>query len=201
MFFGEGETLLRLFDEFAELQAKPHKTADEQQLLDLCLHGVSEPTVSNVPFSHLVNTYQASLKNPDRTLATISRSEYADIASKQAPIIRRELAYIDNWLQQWAPDQVKFELSQQIRKADFNENEVKLFTGLAKKFVQAPANADGQWFHAALYELKDELGMQPADVFSALYRLLIGKTHGPRAGYFLSILPQDWLLARLTFKS
>ena len=43
--------------------------------------------------------------------------------------------------------------------------------------------------------------MQPADVFSALYRLLIGKTHGPRAGYFLSILPQDWLLARLTFKS
>lgn len=132
LFFGEGETLLRLFDEFAELQAKPHKTADEQQLLDLCLHGVSEPTVSNVPFSHLVNTYQASLKNPDRTLATISRSEYADIASKQAPIIRRELAYIDNWLQQWAPDQVKFELSQQIRKADFNENEVKLFTGLAK---------------------------------------------------------------------
>lgn len=201
LFFGEGETLLRLFDEFAELQAKPHKTADEQQLLDLCLHGVSEPTVSNVPFSHLVNTYQASLKNPDRTLATIGRSEYADIASKQAPIIRRELAYIDNWLQQWAPDQVKFELSQQIRRADFNENEVKLFTGLAKKFVQAPANADGQWFHAALYELKDELGMQPADVFSALYRLLIGKTHGPRAGYFLSILPQDWLLARLTFKS
>lgn len=200
LFFGEGETLLRLFDDFAALQAKQDRTPDEQHLLELCLEDVNEPTVSNVPFSHLVSTYQASLKDAEQTLAIIGRSEYADTAAQQADTIRRELAYIDNWLKHWAPDEVKFDLAEQIQKADFTEDEVKLFALLAQKTAGAPADADGQWFHMELYELKDQLGMQAKDMFSALYRLLIGKTHGPRAGYFLSILPRDWLLARLRFE-
>ncbi len=197
LFFGEGETLLRLFDEFAELQAKQDRNASEQQLLDLCLLHVDQPVVSNVPFSHLVNTYQASLRDADLTLQTIARSEYAETAEKQADIIRRELAFIDTWLAQWAPDEVKFALTEQIEKGSFSENEVKLFAMLAEKVAAAPADADGEYFHLALYSLKDETGMQPKEMFSALYSLLIGKTSGPRAGWFLSILPRDWLVSRL----
>lgn len=197
LFFGEGETLLRLFDDFAALLAKPDKSADDQQLIDLCLHGVDAPTVSNVPFSHLVNTYQASLKDPELTLRTIERSEHADTAGAQADTIRRELAFIDTWLQRWAPEEMKFELAESFKRDDFSEREVTLFTLLAQKIADAPTDADGQFYHLALYSLKDELDMQPKEIFSALYRLLIGKTSGPRAGWFLSILPRDWLLARL----
>lgn len=197
LFFGEGETLLRLFDDFAALQAKPDRTASEQQLLELCLLHVDAPVVSNVPFSHLVNTYQASLKDPALTLRTIERSEYASTAATEAKTIRRELAFIDRWLQQWAPDEVKFELVTQPQQGDFNEDEVRLFTILAEKVAAAPADADGEYFHLALYAAKDELDMQPKDAFSALYRLLIGQSKGPRAGWFLSILSRDWLIRRL----
>jgi lysyl-tRNA synthetase class I len=38
-------------------------------------------------------------------------------------------------------------------------------------------------------------------MFGALYRLLINKSSGPRAGWFLSILPRDWLLDRLNLKA
>ncbi len=197
LFFGEGETLLRLFDDFAALLAKPDKTSDNQQLIDLCLHGVDAPTVSNVPFSHLVNTYQASLKDPELTLRTIERSEHANTAGAQADTIRRELAFIDTWLERWAPEEMKFELAESFAQDDFSEREVALFTQLAQKVADAPIDADGQHYHLALYSLKDELGMQPKEIFSALYRLLIGKTSGPRAGWFLSILPRDWLVCRL----
>lgn len=197
LFFGEGETLLRLFDEFAALQAKLDRTSEEQQLLELCLQGVKQPTVSNVPFSHLVSTYQASLKDPGLTLDIIGRSEHAAVAAAQADTIRRELSYIDNWLKHWAPDEVKFELIENIEPKDFTDEEKRLFAGLADKVAAAPADADGAYYHQALYSLKDELHTQPKDMFSALYRLLIGKSHGPRAGYFLSILPRDWLLKRL----
>ncbi|MBL8122060.1 hypothetical protein JNM87_04910, partial [Candidatus Saccharibacteria bacterium] len=71
---------------------------------------------------------------------------------------------------------------------------------LAEKVAAAPADASGEYFHLALYSFKDELGMQPKDMFSALYRLLIGKPSGPRAGWFLSILPRDWLIARLSLE-
>lgn len=200
LFFGEGETLVRLFDDFAALLAKPDKTADDQQLIELCLQGVETPTVSNVPFSHLVNTYQASLKDPDVTLRTIERSEHAAVATAQADTIRRELAFIDTWLQSWAPEEMKFALVEHVDEASFSDSEKKLFALLTEKITTAPENADGEYFHLALYSLKDELDMQPKEIFSALYRLLIGKTSGPRAGWFLSILPQDWLLARLNLE-
>jgi lysyl-tRNA synthetase class 1 len=61
----------------------------------------------------------------------------------------------------------------------------------------APADADGMWFHGAIYELKDELGLAPKEMFTTLYRAIIGKISGPRAGWFLSILPRDWLVERL----
>lgn len=197
LFFGEGETLVRLFDDFAALQSKTDRSDSEQQLLDHCLLHVSEPVVSNVPFSHLVSTYQASLRDAGQTLRTIERSEYAAIVVDQEQTIRRELQFIGTWLDRWAPDEVKFELAKQIQKDQFSENEVKLFGLLAAKITDAPADADGEWFHLALYSAKEELGLQPKEIFSAIYRLLIGKTSGPRAGWFLSILPRDWLLARL----
>ncbi len=197
LFFGEGEPLIRLFDEFAELQAKEDKTASEKLLLELCLHAVAEPTVSNVPFSHLVASYQAALRDVDTTLAIIGRTEYAETAKQQAAIIRKELRFIDRWLDTSAPEEVKFALREQINKTEFSEIELALFAGLAEKLAGAPADADGSYFHTALYTFKDELSMQPKDMFAALYRLLIGKTSGPRAGWFLSILPRDWLLSRL----
>lgn len=197
LFFGEGETLVRLFDDFAALQAKTERTADEQQLLELCLLHVDEPVVSNVPFSHLVNTYQASLRDPGQTLKTIARSEHAETAGRQGDTIRRELAFIDTWLNRWAPDEVKFSLIEQIQKDSFSENQVKLFNLLAEKVANAPEEADGEYFHLALYGLRDQVDMQPKEMFSALYNLLIGKSSGPRAGWFLSILPRTWLIERL----
>ena len=200
LFFGEGEPLMRLVDEFAELQAKTDKTESDKLLLELCLHGVDEPTVSDVPFSHLVASYQAALRNVDTTLAIIGRTEYAQVAHDQAATIRKELRFIDNWLDTSAPDDVKFALREQVDKAEFSEAELALFAGLAEKVAAAPADADGGYFHTALYTFKDELSLQPKDMFAALYRLLIGKQSGPRAGWFLSILPREWLLARLKFE-
>src|SRR5207245_170809 len=111
------------------------------------------------------------------------------------------LRFIDEWLERWAPEEVKFALRDSIEAGEFTEQERQFFTKLGGKVADAPADADGAWFHNAIYELKDETGLQPKELFSALYRLLIGKTSGPRAGYFLSILPRDWLVARLKLEA
>ncbi|MGB4800618.1 MAG: lysine--tRNA ligase [Candidatus Saccharimonadales bacterium] len=194
--------VVKLMDEYASLAAKQDKTPDEEQLLYICTRGGTEDRmVSRVPFSHLVASYQASLRNPKKTLDVIRRSEYSAVATEDAEIIRRELQFIDAWLDKRAPDEVKFSLREQIGVHEFSENEVKLFAGLAEKVASAPVDADGEYYHLALYSFKDELGMQPKDIFGALYRLLIGKTSGPRAGYFLSILPKEWLLKRLRLEA
>lgn len=191
--------LIQLMDEFAALAAKPddEKTESEKQLLYICTHGQERKTVSRVPFSHLVASYQASLRNADKTLEVIERTEHAQAAAEDAEIIKNELRFIDAWLDKRAPEEVKFSLVETLDVDQFSESEQQFLRRLGEKVAEAPADADGAWFHDAIYTLKDELGLAPKEMFTTLYRALIGKTSGPRAGWFLSMLSRDWLVARL----
>lgn len=200
LYFDPVKSVVQLMDDFAALAAKPEKTESEQQLLYICTRGLDQKTVSRVPFSHLVASYQAALKDVDKTIDIITRTEYADIAREDAQIIRAELKFIDEWLKRRAPEEVKFDLKDTVDPSGFTEQEAVFFNMLADKVSSAPADADGGWFHEAIYECKDASGLEPRTMFSALYRLLIGKTSGPRAGWFLSILPRDWLVNRLKFE-
>ena len=189
--------LIQLMDEFAALAAKTDRTESEEQLLYVCTLGIERKTVSRVPFSHLVASYQASLKDADTTLEVIKRTEHRENAEADADIIRNELKFIDAWLEKRAPEDVKFALAEQVDLNQFSEQEQAFLKALAEKVAAAPADADGAWFHNAIYEFKESMGLQPKEMFTTLYKVLIGKTSGPRAGWFLSTLPRDWLVARL----
>ncbi len=191
------EGVVQLMDDFAALFAKSEKSASEEQLVYLSMRGLDKQTVSRVPFSHLVASYQAALKDADKTIQVIGRTEHADVAREDTEIIREELRFIDGWLQRRAPDDVKFALREDVDPSEFTEQETIFFNLLADKIADAPYDADGGWFHNAIYECKDTTGLEPKTMFAALYRVIIGKTQGPRAGWFLSILPQDWLTERL----
>jgi len=201
LFFSQTDGLVRLIDEYAELLAKPDKTSDDEMLLFVCTSTLQQNTISNIPFSHLVASYQAALRDSNKTLEIIARTEHANIASEQATTIEKELAYIDRWLDTWADEDVKFKLLDDISSVTLDESQRKFLDLLSEKISSAPPEADGTWFHTAIYELKGELELAPKLMFSTLYQVLIGKDSGPRAGWFLSILPRDWLITRLKLKA
>lgn len=197
LYFDTGQTLMKVVDEFSVLLAKSNKTKEEKHLLELCMHKVDKKTVSNIPFSHLVSSYQASLRDAQQTIDVIKRTEHAKTAQEQTDVISSELMFIDRWLDKYAPDEIKFSIVQEVNIEDFNDNQRSFFANLAKKISKAPKSADGEWFHQAIYDLKETTDMTPKQIFSSLYQLLIGKSSGPRAGWFISILPRDWLIRRL----
>ena len=196
LFFDTSETLIKLFDEFSELLSKPNKTNQEIQLVKLCLCGVKEPTVSRVPFTHLFVSYQSSLKDIDKTIEIISRTEYADVAKEDKEIVRQELKFIDSWLERWATEDNKFELTQVVVE-NFSLEQRTYLRNLAGVIEGAPKDADGEWFHKAVYGFKESADLEPKQLFTTLYQALIGKDSGPRAGWFLSMLPREWLITRL----
>lgn len=199
LFFDPVDGVVKLMDEFAALTAKANRSESEEELIYISTRG-QEPTVSRIPFSHLVASYQASLKDTKRTLEVIKRTEYAGLADQEAETIRGELKFIDGWLNFRAPEDVQFELQKTVNKADFSSEEIVYFGKLADKIAQAPDSTDGAWFHQAIYDFKDEIDLPVQELFSSLYRLLINKNFGPRAGWFLSILPRAWLVERLRFE-
>ncbi|HSW85108.1 MAG TPA: lysine--tRNA ligase [Candidatus Saccharimonadales bacterium] len=201
LYFDEQAALIRIVDEFSELLAKPDKTEADNQLIELSMQGIKKPTISSVPFSHLVASYQAALKDKNRTLEIIGRTEHRENTDKQAEIIKKELDFIDHWLNNYAPEDVKFALREDVNSNEFTESEQSFLNKLAGKIDEAPNDADGNWFHTAIYDLKDDSGLEPKQLFETLYKLIIGKTSGPRGGWFLSILPRDWLLKRLRLEA
>jgi lysyl-tRNA synthetase class 1 len=201
LYFDPVEGLVRLMDEFAAFAARTDRNQSEEQLLYISTRGIKHKTVSRVPFSLLVAGYQTALKDPDKTLEIVARSEYAEVVKEDAEIIKVELKFIDAWLEKQAPDSVKFALSDTIDPSEFTDVEKQFFSALAEKITGAPEDANGVWFHQAIYGLKDSLNVEPKVMFSALYRVLINRESGPRAGWFLSILPRDWLLKRLRLEA
>ncbi|MBX4188630.1 lysine--tRNA ligase [Candidatus Saccharibacteria bacterium] len=200
LFFDENDGLIKLFDDFAALLAKEDKTPEDEQLIRVSLGNIPQSTISNIPFSHLVASYQAALRDPEGTMDIIRRTEHKATVEAQEETIRNELKFIDSWLKNWAPDDIKFELSPKPPRI-LSEPEINFLTALAKKIEQAPADADGEWFHKAIYEFKDSSGLAPKQLFTTLYKVIIGQEHGPRAGWFLSILPRDWLIRRLRLEA
>ena len=200
LFFDPINGVIKLMDEFAELLVKPDKTDADRQLIDISTKGIA-PTLSNIPFSHLVASYQAALRNPETTLEVISRTEHSETVRDQAEIIKKELVFIDQWLSEWAPEDVKFDLQDKPDPKAFSDDQRKFLAELADKITTAPADADGEWFHKAIYEFKETQGLQPTELFVPLYKALIGKERGPRAGWFLSTLPREWLVKRLRFET
>lgn len=196
LYFDPEKDVAQLIDNFAELLEKQ----PDSQLVKVSQAG-TRLVVGSVPFSHLVGSYQASLRDLDKTLDVIKRTEHAQMAGKQAEIIKKELAYIDSWLDKWAPDDVKFKLREQIDSSEFSAAEKNFLMTLGKKVAGAPEAADGEWFHKAVYELQTEGGLETKLMFGTLYKALIGQTSGPRAGWFLSILPREWLIKRLKLEA
>lgn len=201
LYFDPVHGVVQLMDEFAAFAAREDRTDSEERLLYIATRGIDKKTVSRVPFSLLVNSYQAALKDVDRTIEIISRTEYAEVAQADAGIIKAELQFIDAWLEKRAPEDSKFALTDMIDAGFFSEDQKAYLNTLADKVAAAPKDADGAWFHQAIYDLKDSSGLPPKQMFATLYQALIGKDSGPRAGWFLSILPRGWLIKRLRLES
>jgi lysyl-tRNA synthetase, class I len=170
----------------------------DKQLLFLCTDGLDQPAVSSIPFSHLVISYQAALCDMVKTVEILRRSsEYARIVDEEEAVIITELGYVSRWLEKWAPESLKFRLTDEVNPDEFSPEQKEYLRRLADDIAEAPAGADGNWFHQAIYAYKESGLLPPRELFTTIYRVLISKDSGPRAGWFLSILPRDWLIERL----
>ena len=201
LYFDETESLMKLVDEYSELLDKKDRTELEDEIIYLSSRGISEKTISNIPFSLLVETFQASLGDVENTLEAIGRTEYVETVKNEADIIRREIDFVSRWLEKWAPEKIKFSPLESVDINNFDELQLAYLRSLSKEIASAPLDADGQWFHNVIYAHKESSRLQPKELFSTLYQALIGKYSGPRAGWFLSILPRDWLVERLSMKN
>jgi lysyl-tRNA synthetase class 1 len=195
--FDEGLGLYNLVDEFAKVQqavaAGEHPEFEQAYLVAVAQ--TVQQTISSVPFGHLVQSYQAARRDVERTLEMLERSGYKAAVAGERDVIVRELKFVTNWLDKYAPESVKFQLQDKLPEVELTQEQQAFLGTLASAVEQDELSAQGM--HDAVYAAAEASKLKPGQAFVSIYRVVLGKDSGPKAGWFLSELDRSWLVARL----
>lgn len=125
-----------------------------------------------------------------------------DEASKAELKLRIE--YAKRWLKDYAPAEYRYEIQAEVPEGakDLNETQKNALRQLLHYIesmdpIAWKVEGSGQAMHTKLHEIKTATAINPKDFFSAIYLSIFGKSFGPKAGWFLSVLDRDFLIKRL----
>jgi lysyl-tRNA synthetase class 1 len=196
LMFDPGLGLYNLIDEFAAAQADPqHEFRDAY---NYAVDGKTHQVISSISFKHLVQVYQAARGDQAEILRILERTGYAAQVKAERDVIIAELPFVKNWLANYAPADVKFSVQQQLpADAALTDEQRSFLTILAAAIEEHTGELDGQAMHELIYAAIAQANLPAPAAFQAIYSVILGQDHGPKAGWFLASLERDWLIQRL----
>jgi lysyl-tRNA synthetase, class I len=149
-----------------------------------------------VPFTHLVTVAQTVGVDTDAAAQMLGRGGYEEAIGYG---LANDLYYARNWAAEWAPESMRVGLldpaeSEQAAAALDDEQREYLREVSAKLQAEMDAGA----IQDVLYSTAIERGLKPKKAFAAVYRVLLGKTSGPKAGPFIAGLGPDQVSERFS---
>ena len=103
--------------------------------------------------------------------------------------------YARVWLEHYAPEEVKYEMVSAIPKGLKLGEKEKEFLLRVSELLERKKEAEV--LQQEIYDLTKKMGLDTKKAFTAIYQVLIGKDHGPKAAWFLLSLPKDKVVERL----
>ncbi len=143
-------------------------------------------------FRDIARLYQ--LPNVD-LFSRLSEIKGSPLTAEEKNIINIRLADAITWVNNYAPDDFTYQLS----TVPFQDIHL---TGVQWKFLNKLADIwenvkDPEKLQSLLFTLAKSLKLDHKKAFGALYSVVLGKDHGPRAGWMLKQFPKDAVLDRL----
>ena len=151
-----------------------------------------------VPFNHLVVVAQTVGGDVEAAAEMLRRGGYAEAAEDREKLAR-DLSYARNWAESWAPESMRLGLldPEESREAAAGlDDEQRAY--LREVSEKLAPEMDGEAVQALLYSTAIGRGLKPKRAFAAVYRVLLGKTSGPKAGPFIARLPDERVRERLS---
>jgi lysyl-tRNA synthetase class 1 len=187
----EGDTIPVLYDQYDKLaEGYWAGTKDDYARLFEMIHpGRKVPGKSTLPrFSQVAFAVQMPHLDIDKEFPDADKTELQERAE-----------YARKWLAEYAPEKFVFKLQDDFPEAaqKLSDIQKKALRTLKAYIESAPAMPSGEDLHHFLHGLKESEPIEPAKLFSAIYLLFLAKSMGPKAGWFLSVLPRDFVLKRL----
>jgi len=151
-----------------------------------------------VPFAHLVTVAQTVGEDVDAAARMLRRGGYGE-ATRDMDKLAQDLRYARNWAGEWAPESMRLGLlapAASQEAASRLDDEQRAY--LREVSARLGAEMDGDTVQDVLYTTAIERGLKPKRAFAAVYRVLLGKSSGPKAGPFIAGLTLDQVTERFS---
>ena len=126
--------------------------------------------------------------------ADMEGAEYESARTDVKDRLDSRLVNVENWLERYAPEFVKFNVQKELPHVEINEKQ-ELFLGKVADMLEK-SNYNSQELHDEMYLILKELGLKPQKAFQAIYKVIIGKKQGPRAASFVLSLDKNFVIKR-----
>jgi len=196
----EGDTIPVLYDLYDKLALGYRETKDDDyaRLFEfihperkLPPEDVFLPRFSQIAFL----TQMPHLKIEEEA----ARLKGAPLTDADMQELSERAEYAQYWIQQCAPEKFVFTLQQTLPDAakDLSHAQRQALKVVYNFIENADGMPSGEDIQQKLHSIKEEMSIQPSELFSALYLAFLGKTYGPKVGWFLSVLDKNFVLKRL----
>jgi lysyl-tRNA synthetase, class I len=149
-----------------------------------------------VPFTHLVTVAQTLGEDTEAAARMLRRGGYEEAIGDG---LADDLYYARNWATEWAPESMRLGLLDPVESeqaaATLDDEQREYLREVSDKLRP---EMDGEAIQDVLYSSAIERGLKPKRAFAAVYRVLLGKTSGPKAGPFIAGLTLDQVRERFT---
>jgi lysyl-tRNA synthetase, class I len=151
-----------------------------------------------VPFAHLVTVAQTVGDDVDTAAQMLRRGGYGEVA-EDVDKLAQDLRYARNWAAQWAPESMRLglldeEASREVA-AGLDDEQRAYLREVSEKLGP---EMDGEAVQDVLYSTAIGRGLKPKRAFAAVYKVLLGKTSGPKAGPFIAGLGMEMARERFS---
>jgi len=146
-------------------------------------------------FRDIANYLSQGLSEKE-VLEKMEKAKGGKIDESEIEILHERIKYAKVWLQDYAPNEYRFEMTEEVPEAakKLSEEQKKYLSEVVKLFDN---EVTAESLQIALYELSKQVGLSPKDAFSAIYTVFIDKTHGPRAGMLLTNFGKEKVIQRI----
>jgi len=200
--------LILLFDRFDECERiyfgekEGHSESDlvtQKRIYELSHVGdVPKKCPIQIPLSFAGIVLQVGLGNPKKAIEILMElGHISKNASEEdlKPVYDR-LNFAKEWIKNYAPEQYKFQLVEQIKKVNISSEVKKAMIELRELLLKN--KYDEKSLFDEFYTLCEKHDLKNTDFFSAVYRTLIDKEKGPKLAPFILTIGQKKVVELLS---
>ncbi|MBW2992393.1 lysine--tRNA ligase [Candidatus Woesearchaeota archaeon] len=137
-------------------------------------------------FRHLTNILMVNDMDTEKSIGYYEK-QLKDEFDKER--LRKRAECAKNWIEKYAPEDFKFKINKKLPKIELSDKEKEI----VKKIGEALGKKDWEdkELHEEFYVIAESLGVEPAELFKAAYKILISKEKGPKLASFILTIGKD----------